>query len=140
MEYVESDLFTTLKEELLERSCEDIETFPSSGVIKITTTKTRYEPVLERIEAELKNIRRMPLNLAKLMPSTKNGKPTADKIQEWADLQFDDRTLIELSRLTDTKVARVPRTSSEAKRQVSFGMHSTCITNVSRFPYLFLVS
>lgn len=141
IEISESDLFSTLREELLGRACEDIETFPTSGVIKITTTKTRYKPVLERIELELKNIRRLPISLSNLMPSTKSGKPSIDKIQEWADLQFDDKTLIELSRLTDTKIARLPQGTSLAKRKVSLEhIRRTCITNLSRFRYLFPAS
>ncbi|CAG8962016.1 hypothetical protein HYFRA_00014124 [Hymenoscyphus fraxineus] len=113
-----SDLFPLLKEGL-GRAGEDIETFPSTGVVKITTTRRRYEPVIKRIESELKNIRILPISLSDLLPSSQSGrKLSIDKIQEWAASQFDDEALLELSRLTDTKITKMPQGTSLAKRQV----------------------
>ncbi|CAG8971128.1 hypothetical protein HYALB_00008606 [Hymenoscyphus albidus] len=113
-----SDLFPLLKEGL-GRAGEDIETFPSTGVVKITTTRRRYKPVIKRIESELKNIRILPISLSDLLPSYQSGgKLSVDKIQEWAASQFDDEALLEISRLTDTKITKMPQNTSLAKRQV----------------------
>jgi Mitochondrial inner-membrane-bound regulator len=77
---------------------EKIEAFRSRGVIRITTGRVKADLIIQDVEQALKRIRRMRISLFDLAPLPENPKV--------ADKRFDDATLLELSRLTNTDIVR----------------------------------
>jgi len=87
---------------------EMLEAFRSRGVIRVTTFHAKKPFIVETVEEALKQIRREELSLGDLLlPGPK--KPKSRRLDRWADRNFDDTTLDELSRLTNTTIVRGPK-------------------------------
>jgi hypothetical protein len=86
---------------------ETIEIFPESNIVRVTAMRPRCEFAVELIKKTLQNIARTTISITDLMPAVqgKAAKSIAqDSFARWAKWHFDDATLLELGKLTNSVV------------------------------------
>jgi uncharacterized protein HemY len=111
-----------VRDKILRNDDENIEMFPMSNIIRVTGTERRCENAVKWIKNTLKTIERTTISLANLIPlhsgDGRGGKHSLEKIEKWADRHFDDATLLELGKLTNSYITRLAGKSASQKRQV----------------------
>jgi hypothetical protein len=79
---------------------ERIDGFRSRHTIRLTTTRQKSELIINEIEQTLGNIRREDVSLSDLMRPGHNWR----QLQKWVDSHFNDSTIKDLSRMTNTEI------------------------------------
>ncbi|KAF4632219.1 hypothetical protein G7Y89_g5905 [Cudoniella acicularis] len=102
-------ILDSINEHDLPQDDEHLEAFPATGVIRVTSNKFTCRQVYNRVEAAVKNIRRLKVSLDNLIPLTpKQRRPTNRQISRWTRANFSDAVLVDLSRITNTNIVRSP--------------------------------
>jgi len=94
--------------DLLAGESESIEIFRSRGVIRVTTLQYKRDVVVQAVEEAVKSIRREEIHLSDLYPASYSNKHKNRTLGRWIEKNFDDSVLLELSRITDTEIERLP--------------------------------
>lgn len=98
---------------------ERIDGFRSRHTIRLTTTRQKSELIINEIEQTLGNIRREDVSLSDLMPPGHNWR----QLQKWVDSHFNDSTIKDLSRMTNTEIQLL------SKKRVYILRHKISYTN-----------
>jgi hypothetical protein len=100
-------MLDTIRAEYLELDGESLEAFPRRSVIRITTSHSKKNLIVQTVAKALKGVERRQLALYDLFLQPME-KGYLKKLQRWAQSTFDDAALQELSQLTTTSIARRP--------------------------------
>jgi hypothetical protein len=98
---------------------ERIDGFRSRHTIRLTTTRQKSELIINEIEQTLGNIRREDVSLSDLMRPGHNWR----QLQKWVDSHFNDSTIKDLSRMTNTEIQLL------SKKRVYILRHKISYTN-----------
>jgi len=86
---------------------ERLEVFLLRQAIRVTTTQDRKPWIVSRVQAALSNIRRETINVAHFLPEIKRETPRfGPKYLDLVNQKFDESSLQELGRLTQTVITR----------------------------------
>ncbi|RDL41043.1 uncharacterized protein BP5553_01022 [Venustampulla echinocandica] len=123
----QGSMLDLIKKSILAGKGEKLEAFHLHGIIRITATEKTSDRIIREIERVLKNIKRIQFSLVDLMPPPIVGKSMkAPRVRRRLDPTFDDTTLAELGRITNTHVTRLPRTWSHGR--TDFPVSISCLT------------
>lgn len=64
--------------------------------------------VVQAVEEAVKSIRREEIHLGDLFPASYSNKHKNRTLAKWMEKNFDDSMLLELSRITNTEIERLP--------------------------------
>ncbi|KAH6668199.1 mitochondrial inner-membrane-bound regulator-domain-containing protein [Halenospora varia] len=102
-----SSILDSIKAEFLSDREDRIQGFANSGLVRITSRQRQCQQVIKKIEAALRNIRRLGVNFSNLMPpNPKQKKHTNSQLIRWTEANLDEAALGELGRLTNTYITR----------------------------------
>ena len=98
----------TIFSDLLAGELESIEIFQSRRTIRVTTFQYKRAVVVQAVEEAVQGIRREEIRLGDLFPANYSSKHKNRNLARWIEKNFDDSVLLELSRITDTQIERLP--------------------------------
>jgi hypothetical protein len=119
-----SSVLDNIRDNILLNDDESIETFPESNIVRVTGTSVKCESAVKLIKETLQNIARTSISITDLFPVIRGKnfntlKHVRGNLELWANRQFDDATLRELGKLTNSFVTKSFSKSANQKKKVS---------------------
>jgi hypothetical protein len=105
-------ILNRIRSELLTNDGEGYEGYEADSILRIITTETKSKLVIQELEQELENLRKIRYPVMRLAPLDSAQKPYTQarrkEVTSWIMNNLSDEKLEHLSDITKTSVQRLP--------------------------------